>query len=88
MAANTADVIVSNCVLNLVPNKDRVMGEIFRVLKPGGIAVLPVPLLSRYTIEYTAPNPAEAFHVRAPGHSDYFERYLKFFSRIMKSTTW
>ena len=36
VAANTADVIVSNCVLNLVPNKDKVIGEIFRVLKPGG----------------------------------------------------
>jgi len=33
---NTADVIVSNCVLNLVPNKDAVFKEIFRVLKPGG----------------------------------------------------
>lgn len=32
---NTADVVVSNCVLNLVPNKDGVMKEIFRVLKPG-----------------------------------------------------
>lgn len=31
-----ADVIVSNCVLNLVPNKKKVMNEIFRVLKPGG----------------------------------------------------
>jgi len=31
-----ADVIVSNCVLNLVPNKDNVFKEIFRVLKPGG----------------------------------------------------
>lgn len=31
-----ADVIVSNCVLNLVPNKQKVVGEIFRVLKPGG----------------------------------------------------
>lgn len=31
-----ADVIVSNCVLNLVPNKQKVMSEIFRVLKPGG----------------------------------------------------
>jgi SAM-dependent methyltransferase len=31
-----ADVIVSNCVLNLVPNKQKVIGEIFRVLKPGG----------------------------------------------------
>lgn len=33
---NTADVIVSNCVLNLVPNKLKVMSEIYRVLKPGG----------------------------------------------------
>ena len=31
-----ADVIVSNCVLNLVPNKSKVINEIFRVLKPGG----------------------------------------------------
>ena len=36
VTANTVDVIVSNCVLNLVPNKDGVMKEIFRVLKPGG----------------------------------------------------
>jgi arsenite methyltransferase len=31
-----ADIIVSNCVLNLVPNKDAVIKEIYRVLKPGG----------------------------------------------------
>lgn len=31
-----ADVIVSNCVLNLVPNKAKVINEIYRVLKPGG----------------------------------------------------
>jgi SAM-dependent methyltransferase len=31
-----ADVVVSNCVLNLVPNKTAVMAEIFRILKPGG----------------------------------------------------
>ena len=31
-----ADVIVSNCVLNLVPNKEKVINEIYRVLKPGG----------------------------------------------------
>ena len=36
VTANVADVIVSNCVLNLVPNKDAVLKEIFRVLKPGG----------------------------------------------------
>lgn len=36
VSANSADVIVSNCVLNLVPDKDKVFREIFRVLKPGG----------------------------------------------------
>lgn len=36
VSANMADVIVSNCVLNLVPNKDAVIKEIYRVLKPGG----------------------------------------------------
>ena len=33
---NVADVIVSNCVLNLVPDKEKVIKEIYRVLKPGG----------------------------------------------------
>ena len=36
VTANKADVIVSNCVLNLVPNKHKVFSEVFRVLKPGG----------------------------------------------------
>ncbi|MBC6492776.1 arsenite methyltransferase [Flavihumibacter stibioxidans] len=36
VTANKADVVVSNCVLNLVPNKPAVFKEIFRVLKPGG----------------------------------------------------
>ena len=36
VTANIADVIVSNCVLNLVPDKAGVFREIYRVLKPGG----------------------------------------------------
>jgi SAM-dependent methyltransferase len=36
VSSNIADVIVSNCVLNLVPDKDKVFKEIFRVLKVGG----------------------------------------------------
>ncbi len=36
VSSNSADVVVSNCVLNLVPDKDGVFKEIFRVLKPGG----------------------------------------------------
>ncbi|MDP3333766.1 MAG: methyltransferase domain-containing protein [Methylococcaceae bacterium] len=33
---NSIDVVVSNCVINLSPEKPRVLAEIFRVLKPGG----------------------------------------------------
>lgn len=34
--SNTVDVIISNCVINLSPAKDRVFSEAFRALKPGG----------------------------------------------------
>ena len=33
---NRVDVIISNCVINLSPDKSKVFGEAFRVLKPGG----------------------------------------------------
>ena len=33
---NTYDVVISNCVLNLVPDKEKAFKEIYRVLKPGG----------------------------------------------------
>ena len=36
VTASKADVIISNCVLNLVPDKEKAFKEIFRVLKPGG----------------------------------------------------
>jgi len=36
IADNTADVIISNCVINLVPGKAQVFREAFRALKPGG----------------------------------------------------
>lgn len=36
VAANRIDVVISNCVLNLVPNKAQALAETFRVLKPGG----------------------------------------------------
>jgi arsenite methyltransferase len=36
LAENLIDVVISNCVINLVPDKHKAFSEIFRVLKPGG----------------------------------------------------
>ncbi|RLC34010.1 MAG: arsenite S-adenosylmethyltransferase, partial [Candidatus Nealsonbacteria bacterium] len=36
VADNSVDIIISNCVINLTPDKRRVFDEAYRVLKPGG----------------------------------------------------
>lgn len=36
IGANRADVVISNCVINLVPDKAKAFSEIYRILKPGG----------------------------------------------------
>ncbi len=36
VADNTIDLVISNCVINLAPDKRKVFGEMFRVAKPGG----------------------------------------------------
>jgi SAM-dependent methyltransferase len=42
VADNTADAILSNCVINLVPDKEQVFREAFRVLKPAGDLLFPM----------------------------------------------
>lgn len=75
------DVVYASHVLEHIRDDRKAISEIRRVLAPGGIAVLPVPLVSGSTIEYPEPNPHEAMHVRAPG-PDYFDRLRPFFASV------
>jgi len=75
------DFVFSSHVLEHILDDKKAIREIRRILKPGGIAILPVPIVSERTIEYPEPNPYEGGHVRAPG-LDYFEKYQTHFSRV------
>jgi SAM-dependent methyltransferase len=77
------DFVFASHVLEHIPNDEKAISEIRRILKPNGIAILPVPLVAEKTIEYPEPNPHESYHVRAPG-LDYFNRFDRFFSKVDK----
>lgn len=84
---NAYDVIFCNHVLEHIPDDDKAMQELYRVLKPGGMAILQIPqdLTRAYTFEddsITDPKErAKIFgqydHVRVYGR-DYFEKLRSF----------
>lgn len=80
---NSYDFVFASHVLEHIPDDEKAISEIRRILRPGGIAILPVPIVAETTVEYPEPNPHETYHVRAPG-TDYFERYERHFSRVEK----
>ena len=75
------DVIYASHVLEHIKDDRKAIQEINRVLKPNGVAFLPVPVVCEKTIEYAVANPTEAGHVRAPG-LDYFDKYKGVFDRV------
>ena len=82
----TYDLVFASHVLEHIPNDEKAIEEIRRILRPDGMAILPVPVVSEKTVEYPEPNPNEAYHIRAPG-MDYFEKYEQLFSRVEKFTS-
>ena len=55
---NSVDVVISNCVINLSPDKSAVFGEIYRSLKPGGRVIISDVLRSGEIPEELMDNPA------------------------------
>lgn len=58
VADDSADVVISNCVINLSPDKSAVFGEIYRCLKPGGRILISDILRSGEIPEALRNNPA------------------------------
>ena len=75
------DVVYASHVLEHIDRDTDAIKEIWRIVKPAGLAILPVPVVSPRTIDYPGPNPHEFGHVRAPG-LDYFDRYRTHFSKV------
>lgn len=78
---DTYNFVFASHVLEHIKDDVKALKEIARILKPGGIAILHVPIVSYKTIEYQEPNPYEAYHVRAPG-LDYIEKYKQYFKSV------
>jgi SAM-dependent methyltransferase len=79
----TYDVVFASHVLEHIRDDEQALSEIRRILRPNGMAILPVPIVAQETVEYPEPNPSEAYHVRAPG-LDYFKRYERHFARVVR----
>jgi SAM-dependent methyltransferase len=75
------DAVFASHVLEHIRDDVAALREVRRVLRPGGVALLPVPVTGSCTVEYPIPNRFEHGHVRAPG-ADYFARFRDVFPRV------
>lgn len=75
------NMVVACHVLEHIDDDSAAIREVARVLRPGGVAILPVPIVAERTIEYGAPCAAECGHVRACG-IDYYNRFRNIFHRV------
>ena len=80
------DFVFASHVLEHIPDDRAAIREIHRILKPNGMAVLPVPIVCHNTVEYPGPIETEAGHVRGPG-PDYFDRYREVFADVRVYTS-
>ena len=77
---NTFDLVFASHVLEYVKNDRQAIKEIKRVLRPGGLAFLPVPMLHEKTIDFEKRPPNKRI-IRETG-IDYFDRYREVFNEV------
>ena len=77
---NSIDLIFCLHVLEHIPNDHLAISEIYRVLKPGGTAIIMVPFMmgQKATIEYGKPDPAIFDHMRGYSPNDFADRLRAF----------
>jgi len=78
------DLVMASHILGYLKDDEKAISEIRRILKPGGIAIVPVTMVSEKTVEYPEPIKSEAGgHIRAPGY-DYYKRFDKYFTKTIE----
>jgi SAM-dependent methyltransferase len=77
---NSFDLVFASHVLEYVKNDKKAINEIKRVLRPGGLAFLPVPMLHEKTIDFEERPPNKRI-IRETG-IDYFDRYREVFTEV------
>jgi len=80
IADNSVDVVVSNCVINLSPDKRAVFSEIFRVLKPGGELYFSDVFSSRRIPAHLASDPV--IHGECLGGALYIEDFRRILNEV------
>jgi SAM-dependent methyltransferase len=74
------DLVLASYVLEYAADDRQAMAEIRRVLRPGGIAVLPFPVMQEETLDLSARD-ARTGHMHDPG-IDYIDRLRELFARV------
>ena len=82
---DTFDIILCSMVLHYVDDYKRALQEIYRVLKPGGFALLPVPMIHEKTNDAPAQNSALRMVVE-PG-PDFYDLYDEYFDEVRVSVS-
>lgn len=75
------DVVWASHVLAVIQDDRKALSELRRILRSGGVAVLPIPILGSETIDYPHSVPGECDNWHAPGW-DYHDRFAEYFDQV------